>query len=598
MIPVSLVATVAVLAALTLFVLDGTGAGWRPRPGGGDPVVPAGARLAPTSYPVPDGGVFVATSGSDSASGTSRQPLRTLAAAIRKVSSGGTVVLRAGTYRETVGMVRKQVTIQPYPGEQVWLKGSLLVTDWEPSGGHWVHRGWSPELCRDCYLDEIIDHRYPLAGLPDMVFVDGRPLRQVASRDELAGGTFLADPDAGELRIGTDPAGRDVEATAFPWLLQFDSERAAGSVLRGIGVAHYGSVQEYGIRGAMVVVNAPEVTIEHATFAWSASSGLAVFQPGGTVRDSTLANNGLVGLVANRAHHLRLTRNTFTGNNQERFALSGPAIGAAGAKLTRVRNAHVADNVFTGNLATGWWCDLGCTDATVIRNVASDNTGHGLYYEVSARALIASNLVTGNRGRGLKIASADHVRVYHNTFAANRTELGVYNDPRSPDFDGYSVEQGLSWVTSDTVLVNNLFAPATTGRPVVDSADHKPAPGGNPPFVSQADANAYLFAEPARPDEPDEAPLLVWSTGGGRVARFATLAELRGATGFERHGLQEVVAGSPFTDPDGGDYRLRPGTPGAGAALPLPPDVAAVLGLPTTPGDRLDIGLISGPRQR
>jgi hypothetical protein len=48
-------------------------------------------------------------------------------AGLAKVPSGGTLVLRGGTYGESLGNITKNVTIQCYPGETVWFdgKGSL-----------------------------------------------------------------------------------------------------------------------------------------------------------------------------------------------------------------------------------------------------------------------------------------------------------------------------------------------------------------------------------------------------------------------------------------------------------------------------------------
>lgn len=485
--------------------------------------------LALSDYPVPDGAIFVATSGSDSAAGTRSAPKRTLAAALGKVRPGGTIVLRSGTYRESVGMVRKRVTIQPYPGERVWFKGSVLVDDWERTGDVWEHTGWHDDLCEDCYLPEIIDEDHPMAGRPEMVFVNGKPLRQVASRDEVRPGKFYAGDDL--VVIGDDPSGRQVEVTRYDHLLQFDGPEAAGSRLLGVGVAQYGSNQNYGARGAMVVVNSRDVTVERATFAHSASTGLAVFQPGGRVSASILTSNGLVGLLANRADGLKVTGSRFTGNNAEHFTLGGDAVGAAGAKITHTRKPYVTGNRFSANHATGWWCDLGCTDATVVRNHASGNLRHGLYYEVSSRARISENTLAGNRGHGVKVSSADRVRLEDNTFTGNRSgSLGLYNDPRDPSSDPYSDSLGLSWVTEGLVIKGNRFD-QRSARPVITSADHKPDPSGNPPFVATLDYDSY-----ARPASSH--PLVVLVTGDGRSTAYRDLAELR-AAGFEQHGEAE-----------------------------------------------------------
>ena len=524
-----------------------------------------GGWLPRTAYPVPKDALFVSPRGDDSASGSKDAPLRTLKAAVRAAKAGQTIVLRAGTYREKVGLIGKRLTIQPYPNERVWFKGSLVVRDWEKAGKVWQHTGWRDELCNDCYLPDIIDEKYPLAGRPQMVFLDGKPLRQVATREEVGPGTFYVGD--GAVVIGDDPADRTVEVTAYDHLLQFD-KGSDGSQLRGVGIAHYGSNQRYGARGAMVVVNAPRVRVEKTTFRYSASTGLAVFQPGGRVVDSIFRDNGLVGLLANRADDLRVTGSRFEGNNAEHFATSGEAVGAAGAKVTRTQRPYFARNVFRGNYATGWWCDLGCTDATVISNRSVDNSGHGMFYEVSSAALIADNVLAGNRKHGLKIASSDRVRLYHNTITGEgAAAVGLFNDPRLPSFDWYSEAKGLTWLTSDLVAVNNLLIQRNPAAPVVQSADYRKNPAGNPAFVARANGNGYLRAA-------SDEPLAVFVTGNGKAEPYPTLADLRQA-GFEKHGL----TGNPGAVQLADDYTLQPGSVGIEAGLPIPADIAEALGV-------------------
>jgi mannuronan 5-epimerase len=545
--------------------------------------------VASTAYPVPVGAVFVAGNGSDQAAGTLTAPLATVSAAIAKAPVGGTVVIRAGTYRQTVGTVTKRITVQPYPGEHVWLKGTLVVTGWTHTGGTWVHSGWHVTLCHTCYTKDIIDPSYPYAGWPDMAFLNNTPLHQVGSASAVVPGTFYVDQTAHTLILGDDPIGKTVEATAFDRLLQFDPG-SEGSVLRGIGVAEYASNQDYGNHGAMVVDNAAGVTLANDTFAFSASAGAAVFQPNSTVTGSTLIDNGLVGLVANRADGLRLTKDTFSKNNQRHFALAGDAIGAAGAKVTRTKSAYIADNYFTDNLATGWWCDLGCTDATVVRNVATGNYVNGLFYEVSARALFASNVVVGNLAYGLKIASSDHVQIYNNTFDGNgANELSLYNDPRPPSADPYSQRLGLTWVTTNTVVVNNFYAEPNPDHPIVVSADYKTGPHAGP-FVSQADGNAYFRAAGS-----SGTPLLFWSVSAGTVSSYPTLAAFAGATGNDKHGLAGTLGRVlPFVDPTQQNYLLTAGALGVDAGQPLPASVAAAIGIPAPAHP--NIGVLVGPK--
>jgi hypothetical protein len=55
-----------------------------------------------TAYPIPGGAYFVSTSGSDTNPGTEAAPWRTIQKAVNSAPSGSTIVIRGGTYRETV----------------------------------------------------------------------------------------------------------------------------------------------------------------------------------------------------------------------------------------------------------------------------------------------------------------------------------------------------------------------------------------------------------------------------------------------------------------------------------------------------------------
>jgi len=103
------------------------------RPGVAD-AAEVGTTVGTAQYPVPAGAVVVSPSGNDSAAGTAAAPYRTLTKAASAAAAGATIVLRAGTYHESVA-VYKRVTIQSWPGETVWLDGSVPVNDWAASNG-------------------------------------------------------------------------------------------------------------------------------------------------------------------------------------------------------------------------------------------------------------------------------------------------------------------------------------------------------------------------------------------------------------------------------------------------------------------------------
>ena len=153
-----------------------------------------------------------------------------------------------------------------------------------------------------------------------------------------------------------------------------------GSIIRGLGFAHYSPLAEPGL-GGTVKANADNLIFENNTFAWSAVKGLVVFAENAVVRGNTFIYNGMMGLGAWQATGLAITNNRFAFNNQERFVQTGTVSEAAGAKLTSSQNLNVTDNLFEGNLATGLWLDINITDAVVTRNIFRNNLRHGIHYE-------------------------------------------------------------------------------------------------------------------------------------------------------------------------------------------------------------------------
>jgi hypothetical protein len=103
-----------------------------------------------------------------------------------------------------------------------------------------------------------------------MVFVDGVPQRQVASRAAVTEGTFHVDDGGDRLYLGTDPAGHSVRASTLSIGL---TVYGAGSMVRGIGVQRYATpVPDKGALRAL----APDVTLENVVVRDNATQGLYV----------------------------------------------------------------------------------------------------------------------------------------------------------------------------------------------------------------------------------------------------------------------------------------------------------------------------------
>lgn len=533
------------------------------------PAIPV---LRNTAYPVPADAIFVSHHGNDANPGARHTPLRSIAAAIDMAIPGDTIVIREGTYRETLPALTVPLTLQPFPGEKVWLKGSMEIGDWRREGSAWVRDGWTYSFCNDCFHPDNIDPEFPDAGLPDQVFLDGKPLLQVSDRAGLTSGTFFVDDGRDRLYVMDDPAGRTVEASIHSTALTI-LNGAQGTTIRGLGFAHYSPVAEAGLGGA-VKVDTDHVVLIGNIFAWSAVKGLSVFGRHVTVADNTFIYNGMMGMAAWRADGLALSGNRFAYNNRERFIRTGVVSEAAGAKITRSRGITVTGNRFENNHASGLWLDLSVSHATITNNRFTANDWHGLFFEISAHGVIASNVMAGNGVAGLALANATHVDVYNNTIAGNELGLVIQNDGRIND-DADEIAQGIGWVAGDTIFANNIIAGLPgSANPLMWVRDFAGELRAGDMY-SMSDFNGFVLA-----GSTSRQPLVEWWDEGKRHL-FADLSELHVATGKDPNSV--LVHGSPhdalFVNPAIGDFRLKPGEFDGASGVDLPASVAQAIGL-------------------
>lgn len=88
--------------------------------------------------PVPETAIWVDGKAPAGGDGSQQAPFATVGAALKAVRSGGTVVVKAGVYRESVsvpgGAPDRPTVLMAAPGERVVLSGLRPVTGWEPVG--------------------------------------------------------------------------------------------------------------------------------------------------------------------------------------------------------------------------------------------------------------------------------------------------------------------------------------------------------------------------------------------------------------------------------------------------------------------------------
>lgn len=463
-------------------------------------------------YGIPSGAVVVdPVRGVDSAVGTQAAPVRTLRAALDKTPAKGTIVLRAGEYKGRT-FIGRPVTIQNYPGEAAWFDGTVQPTTWTPAAG-----GWQTALPGTFdrtvpgSSDPFVGPQAPMAGAPDLVFVDGQRIEQVDHNP--GAGQFAVDAAARTLTLGFDPAGHDVRVSDQAQAIVVGTPDVT---LRGFGVRRYAnSIQTY---GALYLAR-PRITVENVVVEDVATTGITLTSDGSTgagrLDHVTVRRAGMLGIHGTWADGGVIRNSVVEDSNYERF--NGTPT-SAGIKVGRTRSILIDNNkVVNSRNATGIWLDEAVVGFTIARNHVENNGETGIEAELSSSGTIISNAVTGHR-QGIFLFDSEKVRVVNNTLGYNTmSDLhmvqdfrrqadpnSVGRDPRYPMGDPTN-----TWLLRDIAVKNNMFGADGAQKSlfqvyVMDRNTNRPADTMNITLTGNA------FSPKAT---ADNASAVAWGTG-------------------------------------------------------------------------------------
>jgi hypothetical protein len=348
--------------------------------------------------------------------------------------------------------------------------------------------------------------------------------------------------------------------------------RADNSVVRGIGFRRYSpSVPHMGA----VTVERPGVTVENVAVTDMATTGLHVVGLNVTLRNVYAARNGMLGLNAVYSDGIVVDHVIAERNNVEHFNMS-PVSG--GMKIGRSRRITIRDSVFRDNYGPGFWADESTYDLKVLGSESRNNAGHGIVVEISAKALLADNVVTGNAKNGMKINDVSDVQIWNNTLTGNGRNINFVQDARR--YSQTTKQAGsdprnfpdptMTWINGPAMFANNIIAnPNSAGNCLICVEDYSSTYSAEQMLVT-TNGNAYN-----RPSTTSPKYFGIWSTGTSNPAVFYDLATFRSGTGQESSGV--LVTGSPIVDANGVPTSALPSSSGA---LPLPSGVATLIGQP------------------
>ena len=526
-------------------------------------------------YPAPADALFVAPSGSDANPGTRAEPYKTLAKALTRNRSGQTIVLRAGTYHESVVVAPGHAaTIQPYPGEKVWFDGTRTVKGFTASGGAHVAR-WTVKLdASPTYTKgapdgkatgwQFVNPARPMAAHPDMVWIGSTEQKQVKSRSLVKAGTFYVDTAKGKLYLGSNPAGKTVRSAD---LQSAFSLRAPGTVLRGFGIRRYApSVWQQGA----VTSYYERMTLDNLTVLDSATSGIGFYKPGSTIKNTTVAGSGQIGIQASYADGLVLDDVSLRDNNDEGF---NPAPSAGGIKITTTRGVTLRNSELLRTNGNQFWTDQSTYDVTLTGNEILKGSRWGVVLEISSLATVTDNIIAGNAHDGIMVQNTDKVKIWNNTIVGNRRAIAVVQDSRRIQQLGVSghdkrraqPDLSMPWVIGNSSVGNNVLSAGKGATAVLAVEAYELTMDAGRLGIA---VNGNVYAQTAL-GTPKAA--VTWARKGAQPHQFVLLEDYRGTTGQEQDGLHALL-------PAPVDAAYRPASTitarTAAVAQPLPADVA------------------------
>ncbi len=435
--------------------------------------------------------LVVAPGGDDEAAGTTSHPLATIGVAVRRLSRGGTVLLRSGVYHRRVSLAATvhDLTIRPYGHEHPILDGTRLT---------------------------------PPAGRSAMVAIDG-------SRSVTIQGLDIRSYDT--VRLAAFPIGIYVHGGARDIQLRGNHVHSMGNYngtlgsfdLSAHGIAVYGDSADHPIRGLVIEGN----EVDHLALGASESVVVNGNVDGWRISANFIHDNNNIGIDAIGFEPTLNGKNRYTIHN-------------------RARNGVIADNVVRNIISRG--------NPSYYEDGSWCNCADGIYVDGGTKIRINDNTVTGS-DIGIEVAaenargSADHVLVEHNTVSHSKY-VGLATGGYCNGTDGCGgVKTGTS---HDNVFIDNRFFDNNTlddGSPevLVQYYAYRNTFAHNTVWAND-DARAVIGTVPGAKQDGLSTPLaadhnLYWTTGGrSQRATFGSLGHTytgfdtyRRATGLDRH---------------------------------------------------------------
>jgi len=393
--------------------------------------LPDDQAATPTTPPPADGTFLTGPSQAPACTGVTIKPGQDAAQIVDEAPAGTTFCFTAGLHRidDTIRPKANQVLASD---QGAVLTGSVKLTKWAVSNGHWVTTGVLPPAYAQ--TGQCEDNKANICYLREQVFLDGKHLTRVASRDKVAAGTFYADYAANAVYVGDNPQGRSVEMSKTPTAIE---SSATAVTVRGLTIEHFATPPQGGavVLGLGWKVIANDIRWNHAVGA------MLVNADGAVLEKNHIHSNGQLGVGQYSTRAASIVANEVSYNNTDGFWIADWESG--GIKTTWSSGGWVTGNLIQYNRGVGLWSDAYDDSRTFNRNQIVRNAADGIRYEIGRNGVIEDNAISGNGfgtgrgsgtslwdGGGININTSSNVQVRDNVVANNVNGISIQSRTR------------------------------------------------------------------------------------------------------------------------------------------------------------------------
>ena len=391
-------------------------------------------------------------------------PWQDLGSVVNSYPSGTSFLIMAGVHRMQSAIPKNDDSFVGQSG--AILDGAELLTSFDQSGTYWVaHVQVTAKTCNS----SVCDASHPACDLPEDLFFDDVPRTRVLSLSQVGPGKWYLDYDTGDVYMGDDPAGHNVEISLLPYAF---SGSATGVTISQLTIEKYASPRDAGaVQGeAGTGPLSQHWTVSYNEIMLNHGMGLRIGDYM-WVNHNKIHNNGQLGM-GGTGKNVVVQSNEISYNNYAGYTYAE----AGGSKFCNCYNLKIQYNNVHNNNGPGLWTDINNDDVLMEHNDTSYNIVAGIFVEISYNETVRYNYITNDGydprgssiwwGAGILVNSSPGVTIYGNIVKYCMNAIGGIQADRGTGAYGPYLVQNLS------VHDNTIYQVNGTAEGIVKASDY------------------------------------------------------------------------------------------------------------------------------